>query len=189
MRERCDKIIDCPNDSSDEENCGMIVFDTTYKKGFAPIQKTEDKNLIKTKISVSVELLNILRIDEVDSIFSCQIDLHLSWLDQRLLYNNLKTNASQNTLSEKEKSNIWTPRIIFLNTDTRDGLIRDENAQATVTSNGIFILASDHTLDNTLRFKGSENFLQLTRTYKGKIHVDPVILMMHFTLSELCLQL
>ena len=84
---------------------------------------------------------------------------------------------------------LWTPRIIFLNTDTRDGLIRDEKAQATVTSNGIFILASDHTLDNTLRFKGSENFLQLTRTYKGKIHVDPVILMMLFTLSELCLQL
>ena len=31
MSERCDKIIDCPNDSSDEETCGMIVFDSTYK--------------------------------------------------------------------------------------------------------------------------------------------------------------
>ena len=106
----------------------MIVFDSTHKKEFAPVQKTQDKNLIKTKISISVEMLNILRIDEVDFIFSCQIDLYLNWLDQRLLYNNIKTNSSQNTLSEKSKSNIWTPRIIFLNTDTRDGLIRDEKA-------------------------------------------------------------
>ena len=63
------------------------------------------------------------------------------------------------------------PRIIFLNTDTRDGLIRDEKVQATVTSNGSFILAIDHTLDNTFLFKCSENFLQLTRTYKSEIHV------------------
>ena len=132
-------------------------------------------------------MLNILRIDEVDSIFSCQIDLYLNWLDQRLLYNNLKTNASQNTLSEKEKSNIWTPRIIFLNTDSRDGLIRDEKAQATVTSNGSFLLAGDHSLDNTFLFEGSENFLQLTRTYKGKIYVDHVILMIHSILSKFCL--
>ena len=32
MRERCDKIFDCPNDSLDEESCGMIVFDSTYRK-------------------------------------------------------------------------------------------------------------------------------------------------------------
>ena len=65
MSDRCNKIIDCPQDSSDEDNCYMINFDRTYKKEFAPATIDTDKNIIKTTTTVSVDLLTILKIDEV----------------------------------------------------------------------------------------------------------------------------
>ena len=46
MADRCNKIIDCPKDSSDEDNCHMINFDRTYKKEFAPARIDDNKNII-----------------------------------------------------------------------------------------------------------------------------------------------
>ena len=149
MVERCDKIIDCPNDSSDEENCGMINFDQTYKKEFSPVTKYEDKTIKKTDIRISVDLLTILKIKEVDSIFACQLNLYLSWVDQRLLYNNLKKDPNYNTLSVKERSSIWMPKILFANTNKREGLLKDDKAQASVHQNANFTIASDKVVDNT----------------------------------------
>ena len=110
MTKRCNKIIDCPNDSSDEENCFMVNYDQTYKKEFAPVTMDENENIEKTKINVTVDLLTILDIGEIDSLFSCQIKLHLTWFDQRLLYNNLKIDSNYNTMSEDEMDSIWTPK-------------------------------------------------------------------------------
>ena len=43
MEERCDQIIDC-NDESDEDNCKLLVFKKSYKKKVPPITiDTEDK--------------------------------------------------------------------------------------------------------------------------------------------------
>ena len=38
MALRCNQIIDCPNDSSDEEECAMVQFPDTYKTEFAPVE-------------------------------------------------------------------------------------------------------------------------------------------------------
>ena len=167
MVDRCNKIIDCPKDSSDEDNCNMINFDRTYKKEFAPVSIDKNKNIMKTKIIVSVDLLKILKIEEVDSNFSCQLKLHLSWFDQRLRYNNLKIDQNYNTLSEDEKTKIWTPKVIFSNTEKRDGLKKDAQAYATLLNNRNFVMAGADSLDNAFLYKGSENPITLSRAYKG----------------------
>ena len=167
MHDRCNKIIDCPMDSSDEDNCQMINFDRTYKTEFAPVKVDGNKNIIKTQIVVTVNLLTILKVDEVDSNFSCQLKLHLTWFDQRLQYNNLKKDTNYNTLSEEERNKIWTPKLIFTNTEKRDGLKRDDQAHATMLNNGKFVMAEDDSLDNAFVYKGSENPITLSRAYKG----------------------
>ena len=78
MAKRCDKIIDCINDSADEEDCNMVQFDQTYKKEFAPVKVDEEGKIVKTVVNVSVDLLNILKVSEVESLFSCQLRLFLS---------------------------------------------------------------------------------------------------------------
>ena len=167
MADRCNKIIDCPRDSSDEDNCQMINFDRTYKKEFAPATIDENKNMLKTNITVSVDLLKILQINEVDSIFSCQLQLNLLWYDQRLSYNNLKMDSNYNALSEDERDKIWTPKIIFSNTEKMDGLINDERAHASVIAKGNYAIASEASVDNAFLYKGLENPITLTRAYKG----------------------
>ena len=166
MMERCNKIINCPMDSSDEDSCFMINFDRTYKKEFAPATTDELKNIIRTKVIVSIDLLTILKIDEVDSTFSCQLKLHLLWYDQRLTYNNLKHDSNYNSLSGDERNRIWTPNIIFFNTEKMDGLKSDERAHASLLVRGNYTLASDDKLHNAFLYEGSENPISLNRAYK-----------------------
>ena len=168
MAKRCDKIIDCINDSADEEDCNMVQFDQTYKKEFAPVTVDEEGKIVKTVVNVSVDLLNILKVSEVESLFSCQLRLFLSWTDQRLQFNNLKVESNLNSMSLEEKAAIWTPRIIFRNTELRDGVKNDEKSSVTIARLGDFEVAKDDTLDNTVIFEGSENPITLARAYKSK---------------------
>ena len=168
MAKRCDKIIDCINDSADEEDCNMVQFDQTYKKEFAPVKVDEEGKIVKTVVNVSVDLLTILKVSEVESLFSCQLRLFLSWTDQRLQFNNLKMESTLNSMSSEEKAAIWTPRIIFKNTELRDGVKNDEKSSVTIDRHGDFEVAKDDTLDNTIIFKGSQNPITLARAYKSR---------------------
>ena len=146
----------------------MVQFDQTYKKEFAPVKVDDNGNIVKTVVNVDVDLLTILKVSEVESLFSCQLRLFLTWKDQRLEYNNLKMESNQNALSSEEKDAIWIPRVIFENTELRNGIINDEKSSITIESVGDFQVAKDDTLDNTMIFKGSENPVTLARAYKSK---------------------
>jgi hypothetical protein len=117
MEARCNQIIDCPHDSSDEEECIMVKFGSTYKTEFAPVEVAADGSILRTKVNVTVALQEVLKIGELDSVFSCKIDLRLSWVDQvppapgshfsqRLQFNNLKQEADLNTLSAAERDKV-----------------------------------------------------------------------------------
>ena len=41
-----------------------------------------DGQIVKTGVNVSVRVEEILKVDELDSLFSCKIELLLSWRDQ-----------------------------------------------------------------------------------------------------------
>ena len=180
MSKRCNKIIDCLNDSSDEDNCEMIEFDQTYKQEFAPIRTDTNEKIMKVKITVSVNLLRILKVAEVDSNFSCQLKLQLTWFDQRLMYNNLKSDQNYNTLSKAEMNQIWTPNLIFENTEKRDRLKTDNEAGASVIQLGNFVMAGDETLDNTFVYSGSENPITLARAYKSILYQKILITLNSF---------
>ena len=69
-----------------------------------------------------MELLEILKIKELDSLFSCKIRLLLTWVDQvtrsllaqlayfscrqRLQFNNLKNDSDYNSLSAAEREKV-----------------------------------------------------------------------------------
>ena len=103
-----------------------VRYKLTYKKEFAPVKVDEDGKIAKTVVNVSVDLLTILKVSEVESLFSCQLRLFLTWMDQRLQFNNLKMESNQNSLSLQEKDGIWIPRVIFKNTELRNGIVNDE---------------------------------------------------------------
>ena len=89
MDKRCDQFPNC-EDFSDENNCKLIVASESYVKDFVPFTLDEKENIAKTNVTIDVELIAILKIDEVGQIFGNQFKLYMSWYDFRLQYFNMK---------------------------------------------------------------------------------------------------
>ena len=98
MEERCDQIMDCV-DQSDENNCKLIEFNENYNKKVPPFTiNKEDKILVPAKIKVSTQLKNVLAISEFSHTIDLKIGITLKWYENRVLYHNLKTQEALNVL-------------------------------------------------------------------------------------------
>lgn len=106
---RCDGHIDCV-DKTDEISCETLMVDRSYIKEIpAPPDSGDSDGL--TSILADVEVLSVLEINEVEGIFDVQFMLSLTWVDNRVVMNNLKEEEYLNTLAIKEKEKIWMPQV------------------------------------------------------------------------------
>ena len=67
----------------------MKLPDTYIKSAIPPTLHGRDVSLY-----LSVDVLEILEISEVDNLFRIQLELNLAWLDPRLTFVNLKPNVN-----------------------------------------------------------------------------------------------
>ena len=64
MEHRCDQILNCP-DESDEINCKTIILKKSYRKASPPVVLlSEQKNIQKASVRVTLTLLDIAEIKE-----------------------------------------------------------------------------------------------------------------------------
>ena len=70
----------------------------------------------KLEIYTTIQIKNILEVDEVRSSLTLQLKLELRWIDSRHKYFNLDMNSDMNTISHSELEEIWTPDLLFVNT-------------------------------------------------------------------------
>ena len=165
MDHRCDRIVDCP-DSSDEKGCRITQIDrTTYIQEYPPIRANDERSPIQIPIDISVDILKILKIDEVAGIFKVSFELHSSWLDPRLTYVNLKNNTDLNTLTEKEKIEVWSPNIVFANTESQRKVVIDRDVIAKIERLGSFEASSRSEAIRSYYFNGEVNPLTFSRIY------------------------
>ena len=158
---RCNSRPDC-SDKSDELNCRKINVGEAYQKYISPpAQENDDKVVVK----VSADLISIIDIDEIASIFQVQFTLHFSWFDSRLTFDNLKNDTGLNALSPREKDTIWIPELVFTNTEFRPSTIVDEDTAITVEKRGGFVLSPSTSFENMQVYSGGENPLILSRFY------------------------
>ena len=78
----------------------------------------------KVKVGLSIEVMDMQDITEVERTFQVPFKLYLSWNDGRLKYKNLHEAKAFNLLSENEKSKIWFPIVIFKNTNEKYTTVR-----------------------------------------------------------------
>ena len=113
MEERCDQIMDC-RDESDENNCKMIEFKDNYNKKVPPFTiEKKDHTLIPAKIRVSTQLMNVLAISEFSHTIDLKIGITLRWYENRVLYHNLKTQEALNVLNDEEVLRLDVKRSLF----------------------------------------------------------------------------
>ena len=153
---RCDQKTDC-SDISDEKGCKLVVID---EKNYL-----KDKPPKKAVVKIRIALLKILEIGEVQMLFRNQFKLYMEWSDSRVTFYNLQENSVLNTLVEEEKKKIWTPSLIFDNTDQKVRTRMDEESLISVKREGNFSRNSIDNVNNVYMYHGSENPLQMNRVY------------------------
>ena len=107
-------------DGSDEKNCQLIIFNEGYNKGVPPFELKDYKKvaIIPAIVNVSIDLFNVMSINEVENTIDLKFGIKMEWYDHRLTYNNLKQNrAFLNKLNDTDIRRIWLPLITYRNTD------------------------------------------------------------------------
>ena len=159
---RCNRIRDCP-DLSEERDCVILKIDkTTY---YPPITVDSLYNTVKVKVNVSMEVLKILDIDEVEGNFQVSFRLHTTWYDGRHTYVNLKEDKDLNSLTGMEQDDMWKPFIIFVNTKTQNSVVNDRKVIARVSKVGGFVVSTEEEAIRSYYYKGSENPVTFSRIY------------------------
>ena len=99
-------------------------------------------------------------------LFLCQFKLYLEWFDSRVTFFNLNNNQLLNTLVQDEKQKIWTPSLIFDNTDEKIRTKTDDESLISVKREGNFTINTTDNVDNVYMYDGAENSLQMSRVYQ-----------------------
>ena len=128
----------------------------------------------KFNVTLSIEVMDIQNINEVEKTFQVPFRLYLSWFDDRLQYKDLAKILGMNLLTTNEKISIWSPIILFENTNAKYTTLVDEKTDVQIKKTGHFQLSQDivtgnpFTLHNAKLYKGSENPLIMERYYREK---------------------
>ena len=112
MNFRCNGNIDC-HDASDEIDCDKIVVPESYLNEVPP-PPMDGEDL--ANVFISIEVVKILDLHEVDSAMIMQYKMTLTWRDLRVEFKNLKQETFLNTVGRDDAAKIWYPRIVFYNT-------------------------------------------------------------------------
>ena len=82
----------------------------------------------------------------------------MKWTDYRLEYHNLK--QTNNILGAHEIQKMWTPLVVFENTEEREGTKLSSDSEVEVRRLGNFSRSKIEDVEEINIFKGDENHLQ-----------------------------
>ena len=125
--------------------------------------------VLKVNVSVSIDLLSIVRINQESHSIEFQFRIWLEWRENRATYHNLKEMKFLNILMQDDVQRIWLPEVVYENTDqkksTRLGETWEWSTSVLVKKEGDFSRSDLSSVDETEIFKGGENSLIMEQTY------------------------
>ena len=75
-------------------------------------------------------------IQEVAQYLKLKFRLSLQWMDARVSFYNIKPEETMNSLSLEERMALWTPTIVFWNTEEQLKTVNDENTSGSIKQSG-----------------------------------------------------
>ena len=169
MEQRCDQTSNCL-DESDEDNCRTIIMKSNYNKKIAPFTYDKNKDLnIPGNINVSMSIIDILKIEEVNHIYVLKFRLTLEWTDFRLKYYNLKKARSSNALALEEVLSLWIPFLVFENTEHSEAVEGTKDTELTLTREGGFVRSNKDQVEEINIFEGQFNRVTFEQIYTKEL--------------------
>ena len=111
-------------------------------------------------------------IQEVAQYLKLKFKISLQWMDARVNFYNIKTDENMNSLSLDEQITLWTPTIVFWNTEEQLKTVNDMNTFASVRRSGKGSLIAREVNEDIEVFKGSENEITISRVYSIKFYCE-----------------
>ena len=165
MEERCNQISNC-RDESDEDDCKMLVMKDNYNKKIAPFGfNYQEQRIIPAVVNISIAVMDMLSIQEVNLVFVLKFRLLMEWYDYRLKYHNLKKQRSANLLTREEIDNLWIPFVVFGNTENNEATTGGHNTEVTITREGNFKESPESTMEEINIFTGVDNRITFQQAY------------------------
>ena len=168
LSKRCDGRSDC-QDESDEVRCKTVNIVDTYNKFLTPPAEGDGSLL---KINVTMGISSLSSFDEISSNFEAELTLVLSWMDNRLTFDNLRENQESNVITPSEMTQIWIPKLVFKNTKEKKESIIDELAKVSIKRMAEGQQSDESSPENKLVYDGKDNFVQYSRYYNMVFKCD-----------------
>ena len=165
MDKRCNQVSNC-KDLSDEVECETLVIGESYSNQVPPLVIDENEEIIPAIVIVSTSVLDIIKIAEDDNKIVIKFRIILQWKDGRVSYQNIKKKVYLNALKQYEIEKLWTPYVIYKNTENNDATTtQDIFTSVTVTREGNFTRSPPSSIDEVEIFQGDENTLTMNQSY------------------------
>ena len=178
MEQRCNQIPNC-RDKSDEIDCKLLILENNYNKKVPPIVPTGGDEFNQTRVDISMVLLKIVSMVEVEHKIDFQFGIILEWKENRVKYHNLKKEESLNALTDAEIETLWLPYVIYANTDMKEAVQLKLGLKTTivVTREGNFTVIDKindavSVMDETEVFEGRDNPIAMYQTYTKRFQCE-----------------
>ena len=157
----CDGSPDC-QDQEDEKNCQDVIVPQTYDSTRPSLKWSIEngmKTYIKSNISVEVTILDVLEVNEEDSLFEVFYEMTLKWLDPQLEFDFLKSQIDGNLI--ENTSRIWTPNLVFYH--IKNDEVIEESLHAVLNPNDVPRLSANHSFISVREiYSGHNIYLKMT---------------------------
>ena len=116
--------------------------------------------------------MEVQSINEVDKIITLKFRISIQWMDSRVAFYNLKMDETLNSLSLKEQFSLWTPTIVFWNTEKQLKTTNDNECFASIKRSGKSAIIERRVNEDIEVFSGSENNITISRVYSITFFCD-----------------
>ena len=126
-------------------------------------------NRAMLELNMSIDVVNILLINEVKGYFRTRFILLREWYDPQLNYKDLKKDSRLNLLSPAEEETVWFPEVVFENVASDEdwmeiALSKEYNVVRDIEEDDIEPMGVT-AIDNTFMFSGKENYHFLNKEF------------------------
>ena len=123
-------------------------------------------------VAISITLLNILDVKELDGTWHPKFILQMEWFDSRIKMQNLNEDMQLNVLGSEEKNDPWVPIVIFNNNNKRKRLLLDGNTSLIVRKQSNGTLNDFEDFERAKVYNGQENPFVYERSYSLPLECD-----------------